>query len=587
MITKLKFLILNCIFAVLIFSFALACYAKEITIIYTGETHAMLYPCSCPIEPDGGIARRATLIKEIRAKDPNAILLDSGSFFAGGPMDEYTQNTQADMERTRVNLKAMELTKYDALAIGDDEFNFGRKFFQENICKTNLNFLSCNISDPNAQAKSGLIKPYLIKEVLGAKIGIIGVNTPLAAQKAEGFNFTEPKLAVANAIKELRKNNVNIIVLLSHLGENEDLDLINDVQGVDILIVGHNRSRPESFAKVANTLVLRPSWQARRLGKVTLTIADNKIADYKVEELRLSSQVADDPAIISILPQCFQDANCKKKGFIGACKNPGNTNSRCLFTAANKVSLLIITAKGCVTCKPEATVNFLKKEFAGLQVSYLYYPDKKARKLVKDLVISSLPAYLLGKEAEKEKKFDSLQGKIEKKGDFYMLNPRFSGFSYFIGRKRIKGKFDLFISLYGPDTTKLLDVVKELNPDIHFLAIEKEGRFDAARGNIETEEYLRAVCIQKYYPKEFWQYLVCRANKTDTSWWDDCAANLDIDKIKSCANAPEGVLLLKENISLNKEFQVMFGPTYLLENQEIFSSSGVPTKEELEKTIRK
>ena len=104
-------------------------YAKEITILYTGNTHAMLYTCSCPIERDGGVARRASLVKELRKKHPELLLLDCGAFTAGGSMDEYIQNTRLDMQRSEVNLKAMELMHYDAVAIGSDEFNFGKDFF--------------------------------------------------------------------------------------------------------------------------------------------------------------------------------------------------------------------------------------------------------------------------------------------------------------------------------------------------------------------------------------------------------------------------------------------------------------------------
>lgn len=179
--------------------------AQEITILYTGETHAMLYPCNCPKELDGGIARRATLIKQLRKDNSDTLILDSGGFFSGGLQDEYTQNTALDMERAKVNLKAMELMQYDALTIGDDEFNFGREFMEENTMKTNLVFLSCNISDTGR--KPALFKPYIIKEVAGKKIGIIGVTTLLAMQKASasGLKFIEPKIAVKQAVSELKK----------------------------------------------------------------------------------------------------------------------------------------------------------------------------------------------------------------------------------------------------------------------------------------------------------------------------------------------------------------------------------------------
>jgi len=555
-------------------------YAKEITILYTGETHAMIYPCSCPKEPDGGIGRRATLIKQLKKKYPDSLVLDSGGFFAAGSLDEYTQNTQLDIERTKVNLGAMELMKYDALTIGDDEFNFGKEFLQEVIAKTNLNFLSCNL-------KTEKVLPYIIKEVLGTKIGVIGVTSLSAMQKAEGLKFIEPKIAVAGAIAELKKKQVGLIILLSHLGESEDMNLINSIEGIDILITGHSLATEGPFIKKANTLILRPTWQGRRLCKVTLSLKNDKIINYKVETLRLSDKISDDKDILPILPRCFSDSNCKKEGLVGICENAGSLNSHCLFSEANKINLLIITTRACITCDTETVVNFLKRQFPGSIVSYLYYPDKKSEKLIKDFGIYALPAYLLAKEIDKEKNFDNLKENLQIKGDFYMLKPQVSGISYFLKRKKIKGKLDLILSLYDKNSRELLDTIKEFNPSIHFLAIEQDNKFDAARGNLEVEEYKRAVCVQKYYPQSFWDYITCRSDNINSSWWEDCATKLDGNKIKSCAKGSEGSLLLRENISLNGELQVMFGPIYLLDNQEIFSSKGVPKKEELKKIIKR
>lgn len=83
------------------------CSAQDLTILYTGSTQAMLYPCHCPKEADGGVARRATLIKELRKENPDVLFLDSGGFFARGLTDEHAQNIELDKARTLVNLKAM------------------------------------------------------------------------------------------------------------------------------------------------------------------------------------------------------------------------------------------------------------------------------------------------------------------------------------------------------------------------------------------------------------------------------------------------------------------------------------------------
>lgn len=576
----MKKIVLSFLFLLFTFYLLLAAlaYAQEITILYTGETHAMLYPCSCPKEPDGGVSRRATLLKSLRKNNPNTLVLDSGGFFAGGLMDEHTQNTQLDMQRTAINLKAMELMGYDAVNIGDDEFNFGREFLKEQITKTKLNFISSNLQWEK-------VSPYLIKETAGIKVGIIGLTPLFAGQKAEGLKIIEPKLALKQTIEELKKQKVNIIILLSHQGESEDLNLLKEVEDIDIFIIGHSRAKEEVSTKIGSTLILRPSWQARHMGKLSLTLKENKITDYRAEELRLSDKISDDANVLAILPRCFSDANCKKEGSSGVCQDAGTLNSRCAFNQAAKVKLLIITPKLCTICDTQKTVNYLKTQFPGLVVSYLYYPDAKADKMLNDFQIKGLPAYFLGKEIEKEKGFNELQKNLEIKGDFYMLKPQFSGIAYFLTRQRIKGKLDLFISLYDKDSAALLEMIEEFNPDVHFLAAGQQDKFEAAKGELEVEDCLRAVCIQKYYPQKFFGYIRCRAKNINSSWWEDCADNLDTGQIKNCAKGQEGKGLLKENIGLNKELQIMFGPTYLLDNQEAFGTQGVPPKEEFKRLL--
>ena len=564
-------------------------YAEEITLLYTGQTHAMLYPCHCPKEPDGGIARRTSLVKTLKKRFPQALLLDSGGFFAGGPLDQYSLGEDLDKERTRLNLKAMALMQYDAAVIGVDEFNFGQEFLETSTGNAGIAFLSCNIKSRE------MFLPYIIKQIGGTKIGILGVTTPAVMPKMREITLVTPKVAVAQTVKELRQKGCDLIVLLSTLLENEELDLIENIPGIDVLItyniaISTAADMPVEPSSIkGSTLILRPSWQGRRLGRVSLMLRDKRIIDHKAEELRLSDEIVDDPGVLAFLPQCFSDNDCRKAGFQGQCQDPGSLGARCKFSELRPVNLTVITTKSCVTCNTEQALQRIKQWFPGLVVSYLYYPEARAQNLVRDFAIVALPAYLLGKEAEKEKAFIQLRldKNSERKGDFYMLNPQLIGLTYLLNRKAIKARLDLFISLYEQKSKELLDVVKVFNPEVHFLAKEEREGFEAAGGNPEVEEYLRAVCVKKYYPQAFWNYISCRAGKPNSSWWDDCAFGLDIQKIKTCAQGSEGRDLLRENTELNKELGIMFGPAYLLHNQEIFSSQGVPSPEELKKIISK
>lgn len=552
-------------------------YAKEVTILYTGNTHAMLYPCNCPIEHDGGISRRASLVKEMRKKFPGLLLLDCGAFTAGGLMDEYIQNTRLDMQRSEVNLKAMELMQYDAVAISSDEFNFGKDFFLKNARKNNPAFLSVNLD-------SDKVEPYIVKQVSGVKIGIIGLTNLAASQKSEGLKIGAPK-AIDQLVSRLKNEGIEVVIVLSTLGKKEDLDLISKVKGIDVLFMGHNPAKEDLQAKVDSTFIVRPSWQGRKLGRLTLEVKDGKLLNCKDEEIRLSEKIADDPDVLAILPRCYSDANCKKDGLTGSCQNPGELKASCLFTEPNKLRLIVISAKDCVVCNTEPVLELLKKQFPGISAEYVDL--ERARNLVKDLSIEVLPAYIIGGEVEKENNFDSFKNNLEFKSGLYLLKPQVSGISYFINRQVRKGSLDLFFSLFEKDAAGLLSVLREFNPNLHFLTVERENGFDAKNGLLEIEEYLRAVCVQKYYPQKFWDYLICRAKNVNSSWWEDCLGEADALKIRTCARGPEGALLLKENIALSKEVQVSFGLSYLLDNYQIFSSRGVPDKEELRKIIKK
>ncbi|MCX5669490.1 MAG: hypothetical protein NTX89_05235 [Candidatus Omnitrophica bacterium] len=559
--------------------FSVPGYAKEVIILYTGQTHAMLYPCSCPIRQDGGISRRATLVKELRNKYPKLLLLDCGNFTAGGQLDEYTQNIQLDMQRSEVNYKALELMRYDAVGISPDEFNFGRDFFLKNAKKANPAFLSVNLDTDK-------VVPYIIKDCGGVKIAIIGLTGLSANQKAEGLKISAPS-QINELVSRLKNTGVQVLIALSTQGESEDLKLISKTKGIDIIFVGDKPLKEEALTKIQTTFILRPVWQGRKLGKLTLKIQDGKLSNCTVDELSLSDNLKDDSDIARILPRCYSDLNCKAKNLVGICQNPGALNAACLFTKPERIDLFIINVKDCVTCNIEPVINLLRKKFPGLIIKLLNYPGSSAQKMIKDLSLQVLPAYIFPRSVESQDNFESMKSDLQLINDFYLFKPQASGISYFLNQTPKKGNFDLFFNLFEKDATLLLTTMKVFNPSLHFLTTENEQSLPGKNVVSDEEEYLRAVCVQKYYPEKFWDYLICRSEHIKSAYWEDCLGGLDAQSVKTCARGPEGVSLFRENTSLNRKLQISFGPSYLLNNQEIFSSRGVPSKEELRKTLKK
>ncbi len=554
--------------------------AKELTVFFTGETHAMLYQCNCPLEPDGGIARRATLLKQLRQKYPQALLVDAGASFAGGAFDEHSVNADLDETRTRVQLTAMRLMGYDAANVTEEEFSFGTEFFSARAREADFTFVSCNI-----KGLSEAVKPFVIKEVAGVKVALIGVTALSAMRRAPELTFFEPVRSVRETVEAARAEGAQLVIVLSQLDEGADEALVDEVKGIEVLISSHG-ALPEGkpALKRGNSFIAKASWQGRRLGVMHLQLdAQERIQECTVEEVRLSDAVLPDPDIQQILPQCFSDADCRKKGFRGACSGSGTPQAACSFVKPAAVDLTVVLPKAARTGDPQQIVQMLQSLFPGLKVTTVAYPGARSEQLLRSVGMNTLPAFLLSSSAETEPVFEKIKAQFDRKGAWYVLKPEYGGVTFFTARPLRTGALDLFVSLFDAVTPRVLESIQEYRPSVHFLATETKDGFDTKQGLRETEEYLRAVCVQKHFPDAFWRYLICRSASIESTWWEECLPPGAPAAVRACARSPEGAALLKESIFLNREIGVLFGPAYLIDNREIFTTRGDPNPAEFKR----
>lgn len=566
----MKRLLCVVIFSGLAFGLLPEAFAEKVVILYTGETHADLYPCHCPVAPNGGIARRATKIKELRKIYPNLLLVDSGGFFAGGKLDEYSLGEALDKQRTLINLKAMEMMGYDAAAMGNEEFNFGKDFLEGQIKGSSIKFLSG--------------QEYLIKEIAGVKVGIFAV-TPDTRGKTDDI------------MAELKgKEKVDIVIGLSHLGEDGDKQLLNEISGIDFIISGYMVGGAQKQGKIKDAVRLSPAWQGRSLGKLEMEVVKGKIKEFTAELIGLSANIPDDKEINSILPRCFSDKDCWKPGAKGQCENPATLQAACTFKEYTKIPLTVVLPEDCRTCHPGRFVATFKRTFPGAEVKTLDAKDKFAAQLLKKFKVNLLPAYFAGKAIEKEKGFEEIKKFTQFKDNYYWLFPQFTGASYIISRPVMPNHLELFISLSGKDVDKVLQTTREFlernqfDFKLHFLVAEdKDGNLKTLAGLAEIEEDRRAVCVMQNFPDKFWDYLICRAKNFRSSWWEDCLNEIpeNLKRIKNCAKSDEALKILKADAALAKELQINYGGMFLLNNKEVFGIAPNTSVEELERLILK
>src|ERR1043166_5347993 len=148
----------------------------QITIIGTTDLHGNLNPIDYYTnKPDNrGLAKIATLIKAIRKEQPNVLLIDSGDTIQGSPLESFHGRKNNDPPDPM--MLAMNALNYDAMTVGNHEYNFGLKVLEKARQEAKFPWLSANTYETKTNQTH--YKPYLIRDIAGVKIGILGLTTP-------------------------------------------------------------------------------------------------------------------------------------------------------------------------------------------------------------------------------------------------------------------------------------------------------------------------------------------------------------------------------------------------------------------------
>ena len=239
------------------FDYVMGADRARITILHTNDTHSRIepFPDSAPRHAGmGGVARRANLIRQLRAENPDSLLLDAGDVFQGTPyFNKY--NGALDFE-------VMTKMGYDAVTIGNHEFDNGVRGFEDVMDKARFSFVSSNYDFGTTQM--GLrVHKFLIRQVAGVKIGIFGLGIAfenlVLPHLHRGVTYLDPVDVSADMVAHLKGyHRCDMVICLSHIGYRYRDDRVSDrvvaqqVDGIDLIIGGHTHTfmpEPELFEK--------------------------------------------------------------------------------------------------------------------------------------------------------------------------------------------------------------------------------------------------------------------------------------------------------------------------------------------------
>ena len=208
-----------------------------LTILHNNDLHAHIEPTTIAKQPYGGYARIATLLKRYRASDPNPIYLNAGDTFQG----TIYFNVYEGLADVAI-LNAMGL---QAMAVGNHEFDRGPKTLATYIQNATFPVLSANLTFADTEPLKSMVQPYTVLTVADEKVGVVGATVEdLANISSPGPTVTQSNLltSVQKSVDELTKQGVNKIILLSHIGYQEDIQLAKKLRNVDVIIGGHSHS---------------------------------------------------------------------------------------------------------------------------------------------------------------------------------------------------------------------------------------------------------------------------------------------------------------------------------------------------------
>ena len=231
------------------FGFNQAQATKRLTILHTNDVHSHVEPFAADHSRNpnmGGVARRATLINQIRAEQPNVLLLDAGDSFQGTPYFNYYGG--------EIEWKLMSMMGYDATTLGNHEFDNGLEGLLNPMKQAKFDIINANYDFKNT-ILDGKIKPYKIYEKDNLKIGIFGLGVELQGlvNKIQyGETVYLNPLEIAQDMTRLLKydKKCDLIICLSHLGYNyknepdkiSDLILAKKTKDIDLIIGGHTHT---------------------------------------------------------------------------------------------------------------------------------------------------------------------------------------------------------------------------------------------------------------------------------------------------------------------------------------------------------
>ena len=276
------------------------------TLIQQNDIHAQLEPHpelfrrhgAVEYRPTGGIAAAATIVNQIRRESTDCLLIDCGDAIHGTLPAMRTEGAAI--------VRVLNALGVDLMTPGNWEYGFGPAALRARMAAMDCPVIACNVIDADNGAL--LFEPHVVRTPGGVRVGFIGVTSPIIPEMspafAAGLRFPDVRECMPQSIERLRgREDVDIIVLVSHLGFAQDVALARTIDGIDIILSGHTHNRLARPVTAGGTLIMQSGFSGSFLGRLDVTVQNGRMTEWTHQLIELDASVTPDTAVQDTVDQ--------------------------------------------------------------------------------------------------------------------------------------------------------------------------------------------------------------------------------------------------------------------------------------------